>query len=398
MTSLGRLMTGLGAALLAALVLLLAGTPARADNSCSLQDLGGAAQDTYNGFMNGQCGSAIADPVAAALTVYLTTLVGGMGGQSASFCQTVNTVSSWTGNAQSDINSVNSGLNKIDPSGQLASQFGSALNQVSGALTDAAGLESAFTCACSITAGLGELFGDLGSCVEQGLCDFANAVHSVIPGIDACSGPPNVTWVNCMQNPCSGSGLNFVCNSDGGLWPMDCGYGPCTSGDGSIQCQTATGGGQICGSIVGGDPNNGGVNIVACDCPAPRQMTQHTGVDGYGDPWPYFTCDCPQGTSPAGAGCLCDTTHQPPQPVGVKTTINPEGVACPPPFLGQPCPQGQVNLGGTCIPPCSNPSQGMTLNGACCDPSQVTSCGFCCPPGTMPDPVNATCIPKQVAQ
>jgi hypothetical protein len=150
--------------------------------------------------------------------------------------------------------------------------------------------------------------------------------------------------------------------------------------------------------VVGGDPNNGGVNIVACSCPAPRQIVEHTGVDAYGDPWPYFTCDCPAGTSPAGAGCLCDTTHLPPQPIGVVTVVNPQGVSCPPPFLGTPCPKGQINLDGKCVTPCANPADGMTQNGACCDPNQVTSCGMCCPPGTTPDPVNGTCIPKQIAQ
>jgi hypothetical protein len=369
--------------------------PAKADNSCSVQDLGNAAQNTYDGFVNGQCGAALSDPVSEALTIYLTTLVGGMGAQSASFCQMVNDASSWTGSAQQNINNVSGGLNKIDPSGQLTNQFNGAINSVSGALSDAAGIESAFTCACSVTASLGQLFGDVGACVEQGLCDFANAIHSIIPGVDACSGPPNVTWVNCMQDPCSGSGFNRVCNGAGGMWPEDCGTGPCTTGHGSVQCQPA-GSGQVCGSVVGSDPGNGGVNIVACECPAPRQMTPHTGVDGDGNPWPYLTCDCPAGTSPAGVSCLCDSTHQPPQPVGVKTTTNPEGAACPPPFLGTPCPTGQINFDGKCITPCSNPADGMTQDGTCCDPNQVTSCGMCCPPGTTP--VNGTCMPKQIAQ
>jgi hypothetical protein len=387
----------LASVLLAMQVMLAAPIPANADGpSCSLQDLGNAAQNTYNGFLNGQCGSALADPVSAALTLYLTTLVGGMGSQSASFCQAVGNVSNWTNDAQQNINNATSALNKVDPSGQLANQFNGALNSVSGAISDAAGIESAFTCACSITADLGQLFGDLGSCVAAGLCDFANAVHSIIPGISGCSGPPDVTWVNCMQNPCSGSGLSYNCNGPGGLWPMDCGSGPCTTGNGSVQCQQ-TGNGQICGIVVGGN-DAGGANIVACSCPAPRQITQHTGVDGNGDSWPYFTCDCPSGTSAAGAGCLCNTTHLPPQPVGVVTVINPEGVACPPPLLGTPCPSGQINLGGKCITPCSNPSDGMTQDGACCNPNQVTSCGMCCPPGTTPDPANGTCIPKQVAQ
>jgi hypothetical protein len=393
-----RIALGVGIALVAATGVLLPPTPARADNSCSLQDLGNAAQNTYNGFVNGQCAAALADPVAAALTVYLTTMVGGMGSQSGGFCQAVTDVTNWTNNAQNDINNVTSGLNKIDSSGQLASQFNSALNSVSGAIADAAGLESAFTCACSITAGLGQLFGDLGSCVEQGLCDFANAVHSIIPGIDACSGPPNVTWVNCMQDPCTGSGLNYTCNLPGGLWPEDCGTGPCTSGNGSIQCQpSGSGGGQVCAIVVGSDPNNGGLNIEACSCPAPRQMVWHTGVDGDGDPYPYETCDCPAGTSAAGAACICNNTGSVPQVPPIKGQANPEGVICPPSLVGKACPAGQQNFDGNCVPVCPS-DDGMTLNGACCDPTQVTSCGFCCPPGTTPDPSSATCIPKQIAQ
>ena len=228
--------------------------PAYADNSCSLQDLGNAAQNTYNGFVNGQCGAAIADPIAAALTVYLTAIVGSMGSQSASFCQAVSAVSDWTSNTQNAIGNVKGTLNKIDSSGQLASQLDDALNTVSGAIADASGIESAFTCACSVAAGLGQLFGDLGSCLESGICDAANAIHSVIPGIDACSGPPNVTWVNCMQDPCSGSGLSFICNGNSGMWPEDCGNGFCTTGNGSVQCQ-ASGDGQLCTSVVGGNHN-----------------------------------------------------------------------------------------------------------------------------------------------
>ena len=232
--------------------------PAYADNSCSLQDLGNAAQNTYNGFVNGQCGAAVADPIAAALTIYLTTIVGSMGSQSSSFCQVVGDASNWTNNTQNEIGNVKGALNKIDSSGQLASQFDGALAAVSGAIADASGIESAFTCACSVSAGLGQLFGDLGSCLESGICDAANAIHSVIPGIDACSGPPNVTWVNCLQDPCGpGAGVTTLCNGNSGMWPEDCGGHFCTTGNGSVQCQ-ATGDGELCTSVVGSDPNNGG--------------------------------------------------------------------------------------------------------------------------------------------
>jgi hypothetical protein len=387
-----RIALTIGGALLAASAALLPSIPARADNSCSVQDLGNAAQNTFNGFVNGQCGAALADPVAAALTVYLTTLVGGMGSQSSGFCQAVTTATNWTGDAQSDINNVKSGLNKIDSSGQLANQFNGALNSVSGALADAAGIESAFTCACSVTAALGQLLGDLGSCVEQGLCDLSNWIHSAIPGIDACSGPPNVTWVSCMPQPCTGSG----CNGLPGLATEDCGTGPCATGYGSVQCSPATASGQVCEIVVGSDPGNGGLNIYACDCPAPRQMTPHTGRDGDGSPWPYYTCDCPSPSVSVGVGCLCSNSDQPPQQAGVKTTTNPEGQVCPPPFLGKPCPEGQQNFDGNCVPICPS-NEGMTLNGTCCDPSQVTACGFCCPAHTIPDPSTGTCI-SEVAQ
>src|SRR5580658_10075717 len=132
-----RIALGVGIALVAATAPLLPPSPAHADNSCTVQDLGNAAQNTYNGFVNGQCAAALADPVAAALTVYLTTLVGGMGSHSAGFCQTVTNVTNWSNDAQNDINNVKSGLNNIDSSGQLASQFDSALNAVAGAIGDA---------------------------------------------------------------------------------------------------------------------------------------------------------------------------------------------------------------------------------------------------------------------
>ena len=100
-----------------------------------------------------------------------------------------------------------------------------------------------------------------------------------------------------------------------------------------------------------------------------------------------FTCACPDGTWQAGTAggvpiCLCDYTNQPP-----KVADTPQG-RCPMNLLGS-CQPNQIVMNGDASRH-SDPSMGMTPDGACCDPNQLTACGQCCGPGTRP--VNGRCV------
>jgi hypothetical protein len=353
------------------------GTPSTPQQpGCSIQDVGNALQDTYNGFVNGQCGAACSDPVTCGLAVFLMTLVGGMGQQSQSFCNTVNDVSNWTNNSQQDITNATDWLNKIDPS--LGSQFEGYLQSVSGALSGGAALESSFTCACSITSGLGQVFGSVGSCVQAGICQAANWAHDIAPWINSCTGTITTVWANCTQpacpanGPCTDPGVVLICPSPGS--------------DGfPIVCNSDQ---TVCFQPDGADANGNGT-MVACFCPPPMHLTQVS--DPRISQYPYLQCICPQGTSPAAASgplantCICDLTHLPAEPPGSQNGM------CPTPLTGIPCPNGQVNLGGKCITPCSNPTQVLLANGSCCDPSMAAACGECCAPGQAPDPKTGAC-------
>jgi hypothetical protein len=119
---------------------------------------------------------------------------------------------------------------------------------------------------------------------------------------------------------------------------------------------------------------------------------------GSGDHRYIFSCDCPydpkdpdRQTHPGAvvngiSTCLCNNTNQP-----ANFGFAPLGM-CPPPA----CPAGQTRLGldGDCVTPCSDPSQGMAFDGSCCNPAQMSSCGQCCPPSTVPDPKSGTCVPR----
>jgi hypothetical protein len=115
-----------------------------------------------------------------------------------------------------------------------------------------------------------------------------------------------------------------------------------------------------------------------------------------------YVCECPKGTKAAGMSgalaevCLCPDGE--PAVAPVKSVSNPDASICPPPLTGKQCPNGQTNFFGKCITPCSNPNEGMTLNGACCDPNQVAACGQCCPPGTTPNPATGSCEKPPVNQ
>jgi hypothetical protein len=325
--------------------------------SCSLTDIGNALQNTYNGFTNGQCAAACDDPVTCALAVWATVLVGGMGSQSQGFCNAVSQASNWTGNAASDTQSAKNLLNQAGSS--FASQFESYLNSLGSTAADIASVETPFTCACSIAAGLGQTFSDLGSCVESALCSLTNWLSSVTNGwISSCTGSISIDWGNCNQLSCAPAGSDgcpILCNSA------------------KTVCF------QPCGGVVG-----------ACSCPPPMVLGTAGPENPTGGVYQTLSCNCPAGThAPPNAGgvvsiCICDKTGLVAQPPS-----NPTGM-CPIPLTGIPCPKGQTNYQGTCRPTCPA-GQAPLANGLCCAPSQASSCGQCCPNGQSPDPRTGGC-------
>lgn len=369
------------AAILAAVITFSSATATHA--GCSADDMLNAAQNAWND-LSSSCLETFADPAD-----YIAFgVLAGVGALSPQFCQGVQTLSNAQGGASNVVGDLKQGgfFNGLSASEQQS--ISDALSGLASA-GDALGVAS---CACSVVddQGLGQLISDLGACLQDGLCDFANWIHSIDPGINACSGGVNVVPVNCTGNPCTGSGWNMTCNYSAGLWPEECGSGPCKSGDGSVQCKQQPGGGEMCSEVMGADAN-GTITVTSCFCPAPMKITQHQGVDGSGDPWPYFTCDCPSGTHVAGTAgplsgiCICNNTNLPAQAAG-----GPGGI-CPFPLTGLPCPKGQVSVRGKCAPQCASPSQVRLANGTCCDPAQVTACGSCCPPGQRPDASTGDC-------
>jgi hypothetical protein len=55
------------------------------------------------------------------------------------------------------------------------------------------------------------------------------------------------------------------------------------------------------------------------------------------------------------------------------------------------CPSGQTAAGKKCVPLCVG-SKVLLLDGTCCTPSQVSSCGVCCADGQTPDPKSGSCV------
>src|SRR5262249_26012820 len=128
-----------------------------------------------------------------------------------------------------------------------------------------------------------------------------------------------------------------------------------------------------------------------CFCPKPMvaNANNHVYLGGVKQPYSVVSCDCPLGTHAVDGlnttVCLCDGTNMPMQ--GPNSLF---GICPPPTIVG--CPKGQTELNGKCVAVCTDPTKGMTADGSCCDPAQMTSCGMCCPPGLMPDAKTGGCV------
>jgi hypothetical protein len=387
-----RIARSLSAALVAAAAAFPSG--ARAGGSCDLNDIWNAFQNTLSTIASSNCAGVTADPALWAPVGLASGVMAGIS-QSQQFCQDVQNAQNQLTNVQGDGNSL---VTQLGNMGIDASFLSSVLD----ALSSAADALAVVQCACGLSNDITQVGGDLGACVQDALCDLQNLAHQIDPGLfGSCSGSIDNVPTNCTQNPCSNNGScdpNLAGNAIIRCPPGD---------DAPPVSQSASGGGTIV-SVVEGASASGTISVESCVCPAPMTVNWVTAGNYAG--WSnvvqdgncqFFVCECPKGTTQAsqtGAGqyvCLCPDgqTAQPP----IKTSLNPEGVPCPPSLTGPTCSGGQVDFEGKCVPACSA-NEVRTPAGNCCNPNQVSACGMCCPAGMQPDPSNGTCAPYPPTQ
>jgi hypothetical protein len=379
-----------GVAVFAAVALFFMPSQARGD--CSPDDLWNALENTFNTITSSGCAGVTADPALWAPVGVAAGVMAGVS-QSQQFCQDVQNVQNQLTNVQGDGSSF---VSELDNLGVSADFLSTALD----ALSSAANALSVVQCACALSNNISQLGGDVGDCIQGALCDLQNLANSIDPsGFPSCSGHVVMQPTNCTQSPC---GSNGGCNPNLGNVIIQCPAGD----DAPVVNQVNGPNGGTIVNVTNGADANGNISVQQCLCPPPMVGTW-TSFGNYSG-WPsivqdpncqFFTCSCPSGSqaaSTSGAGaylCICDNTHQPVR-LG-PSTDNPQGVPCPVPLTGLPCPQGQVNAGGgKCVPACA-PNQVLLANGTCCDPAQASACGTCCPNGQSPDPAgNCSATPK----
>jgi hypothetical protein len=354
-------------ALLGATVALSLSVPARADPGCNPVDIFNAGVSTVGAETSTACVATdglgdtfLADGVAVGLG-----LMQASGGQ---------------GSVDFLCGQLNSAANLV----QWLAASGVASNVAEQILALGGPALSILECGCLLEQGASQLVSAVAACG----CDLVNWIPDVHCG---CSTPPPPVQANCAlpttcfvgsSDPaCQTNNAILGCLTVGGT-PVSLGGMPVCTGheqDGPTGAFVTT---QV------GDPNCPTLHY--CFCPKPLVPTWTSAGPSFGNSVDsgVFTCACPDGTYQAGTAggipiCLCDFTNQPP-----KVADTPQGM-CPMNLLG-PCQPGQIVRNGQCINPCSDPTKGMTQDGACCDPNQITACGQCCPPRTTP--VNGTCV------
>jgi hypothetical protein len=380
--------------LLAAVAVWISFVPARAQG-CDPQDFWNALQNVASGISSPACDTTYADPVGDAALIALAAALGGITAEdpSANVCGAISNAFNDITDGQSDLGTLNSALSNLG----LAT---SALDSVQQILSGAANPVAAAECACQWDQGVSALGGDVLACLQSAICgiqqDFGLGGCSCTPPTPVAANctPPIAECTNYNMNPNDPACANAIYGQNGVNPPP-------------VITKSVSGGTIVINVVDGWDGHSAMCSPdTYCFCPAPMQVVAVPNyyADG-GDTnngYVMYVCECPQtpvATKPAGTSgglaevCLCPD-GQPAVPSQVSL-LNPTGSICPPQVT---CPDGQEMIGGKCVTPCSNPNEGMTMSGACCDPNQVTSCGQCCPPGTTPDPTSGTCIPKQVAQ
>ena len=387
MRALGRIATRLAAAVLAA-----APVSARADG-CSVDDLWNAIESTASAITSEACAAACADTAGAGCTA-AAGITAGLGVAAASqgqgavdgFCSQVNNAQTAVG----DVGALQSWANAAGMSLDLVSALGSIGDPL-----------SIVQCSCSLEQGVNQLGGDTLSCFQDAICGLQQDLGW---GGCGCHPPPPVA-ANCTPPPDC-----VINNTDPGC--ENAIYGAQSNPPGQI-VKSLSNGTMVVDVTDGWDGKSYWCSPDRyCFCPSPMKLAAApndylnggTPSNGY----VIYYCQCPnlgpgQTTHAAAASgplaevCICDSTGLAAVPP-VKSPYNPDGSICPIPLTGIPCPSGKVNVGGKCVAVCTSKSQVMTPGGTCCDPTQVTSCGTCCPAGTVPNLTLGTCGPNETTQ
>lgn len=375
-----------------AVVLAFAPTALRADPGCSIQDLANAIDSAFNAVTSSACDETAATGagvgVATALTGALAGVAAGAGqGSVDDFCNAINSALNTAGNVQND----------ADAAQQIINDSSSALSSIASFIGEAAsvGIDplSMAECACQVEQGLGQAVADLGGCA----CDVAAAL---LGSSCNCTPPPTQT-ASCASNT---AGCASFSDSDPACQGGGPGNGPImiTLNDGTSPPVVQVNGPS--GTTVTQYGSTGAcASSWSCFCPKPMQPVwvcnaaldyncQNNGER-------IFACVCPANTTPAGAStanpsgnlvngvnvCICNNTGRPAEANG------PGGNPCPSLFP-PPCPRGETyGPSGKCVPACAA-GEILLAGGTCCDPSQASSCGTCCPSGQVPDAATGACV------
>jgi hypothetical protein len=344
-------------------------------------EIGNAIVNTGSALDSPQCQSAFAE--SSVVTIGLTTAFSADQGLANQVCNALSDVNSWLPAIPQEIQAELGALDPVDFA----------------------------TCACSMYQGVGQLPNDIVSCIQDFICGVSQLVGlgdpcqtcSQPPPVQANCTPPDCTnWRNEASPPAACENLLEI-NPQG---PSD-GYFP-------LQKQQTSDGSWV---AITGISGSGALQTCNpgqyCICPSPMTLVPVNEWDPSGNTnWYYETCQCPSGTKPLKPTgplayvCICDQTGQPAvppdwgQPVYPGgNNLNPTHSYCPN-GLTNPCPvAGQIRVSNDkCVPPCTKAGEVMTPDGTCCDPNHVATCGQCCGPGYVPDPVTGTCTQQQVAQ
>jgi hypothetical protein len=386
-------------AILAALALLAPIAPAWGQ-ACTASDLFNGLEATVSGVLSEACATACEDGYgcAAAAGVSLALSAAAADAGQAAVTNVCSKLNSIVSTGQTDAGSA---ADILDQAG-----FSSAGDVISGALTNLLEPIAVAQCGCDVEEGLDLLGADLGDCIQDVLCAADQALFN-----EPC-GCPNwpATQADCTQqtaDSCANYG-NPTCtqlpNSIQSEEPY-CGNNPADTTYPPLTCVNGPSGTLV---TAGGDTNGGCAPVSYCFCPKPMVLKWIQNFPSIGtSPTGFFyiaSCQCPTGTHAAGvlngiSVCHCDGTDQPLQPASSPGGMCPP---LPPPSCGKgmtriggkcvkSCSESQVRVNGKCVTPCSDPTQAMTADGVCCSPTQVSSCGTCCPSGFAPNPTTGSC-------